>query len=174
MASNLPLTLQVVVTDHQGSGYSNRVVMGTTQLACDQNLRNVYWALVVDRTNLNVVENFTFSDNNTIPPKLTQYTTNSQYMLILSSQILLTASIPAGQFYAYLLQLGAGPQLQSIEQFYQTLGCGNWVYLNYTMITVFGSGEAIEYSEYKEDSVYTLELVPVPATNGVMYTPSLY
>jgi len=54
------------------------------------------------------------------------------------------------------------------------LGCGNWVYLNYTMITVFGSGEAIEYSEYKEDSVYTLELIPVPSTTGVLYTPSLY
>ena len=95
-------------------------------------------------------------------------------MLILSSQILLTASIPAGQFYSYLVQLGAGPKLRSIEQFYQNLGCGNWVYLNYTMITVFDSSEAIEYNEYKSDSVYTLELIPVPTSTGVLYTPALY
>ena len=174
MASNLPLTLQVIVADHAGTGYSNRVVIGNTQLKADEHLRNIYWALVVDRTNLNVVENFTFTDNNTIPPQFANYTNNSQYMLILSSQILLTASIPAGQFYAYLKQLGAGQKLESIEQFYQTLGCGNWVYLSYTMVTVFDSSEAIEFSEYKSDSVYTLQLIPVPTPSGVLYTPAQF
>ncbi|MBS1513127.1 MAG: hypothetical protein JST86_19985 [Bacteroidetes bacterium] len=171
--TSLPLTIQQIITDHQGTGYSNRVVMGSTQLAAGQTLRNVYWAVIVDRTNLNVVENFTFSDNNDVPAQFNKYTGNPQYMLILSSQILLTANIPAGAFYTYLVDMGAGPALQSIEQFYQTLGCGNWVYLGYVFVSVFDSNAAIEFSEYKSDTVYTMQLLAIPnPAGGVLYTPA--
>lgn len=171
MASNVPLTLQVTTSPQ--NGLSNLVVIGKNYLTVPGNLYNVYWALVIDRTNLNVVQNFTFSNNNTVPSQLTPYMNNPQYMLILTSQGLVTANIPAGNFYSFLQQLGSGPALQSIEQLFAALNCGYWVNLTYSMISVFDSSDAIEFSEYGGTTfVYTLQLVPVQVGTGVLYTPS--
>jgi len=74
MASNVPLTIQTGVTQNYGS----TIVIGSNNLNIDYSLQNLYWAVVIDRTNLNVVPNFTFSDNQSVPAQLTSYPNNPQ------------------------------------------------------------------------------------------------
>jgi hypothetical protein len=171
MAANVPLTIQTLISSPSG-GYTDRVVIGTQQLMLDPKLNNCYWALVIDRTNLNVAENFSFKDNQTIPALLLKYNNNPQYLLVLTTQMLRTAFIPAGQFYAFLQQLGSGNALQRIEQIYQTLGCGNWSGLSYTMVAAFDGSIGFDFSAYHGDQIYTVQLVPASnPSGGVLYTP---
>jgi hypothetical protein len=171
MATSVPLTIE---TNRMGPIDQNpEIVIGSSSYTVDSALQNIYRALVVDRTNLNVVQNFHFTDNHTIPAQLLPYNNNPQYLLILNTQNLYSPSLPTGQFYAFLQELGSGAALQSIEQIFQTLNCGGKVNFCYTMIAVFDGSVCFDYSyAYDTYRVYTLLLEPVePPTGGVLYTP---
>jgi hypothetical protein len=66
MAANVPLTINTGITQTYGS----QVVIGTQSLSIQYNLPNAYWAVVVDRTDLSIKANFTFSQNNAVPSQL--------------------------------------------------------------------------------------------------------
>jgi hypothetical protein len=171
MASNVPLTIQTCVYNNIG----NEVCIGSNILQLGYSTPNLYWAVVVDRSNLNVVLNFTFSDNSNVPPQLAAYQNNPKFMLILSTMQLSSTNLPVGNFYNFLVGQGAGAELQRIEQIYAALNCGTWGNLGYTLVTVFDNSAGYDYSTYNQDAIVsTLQLIPLQVGTGVLYTPSAY
>ncbi|NOT50045.1 MAG: hypothetical protein HOP10_02065 [Chitinophagaceae bacterium] len=169
MASNVPLTIQTGVTQNYGS----YIVIGSNALALNYQLQNIYWAVVVDRSNLNVVQNFTFTDNQNVPSQLTPYIGNPQYILILTTQNLSSTNLPAGNFYQLLVKEGAGVQLQRLEQIYEALSCGTWGWMGYTLVAVLDNSTSYESAEFYDNAfVTTLQLIPVQVGSGVLYTPA--
>lgn len=169
MASNVPLTIQTGTAQNYGS----TIVIGTNNLNLDYTLQNQYWAVVLDRTNLNVLQNFTFTDNQSVPAQLTNYLNNPQYILILTTQNLSTLNLPAGAFYKMLTGLGAGPQLAKLEQIFGALSCGTWGWAGYTLVAVMDDSTSYETADFYENAYVTaLQLIPVQVGSGVLYTPA--
>ncbi|HEV7780325.1 MAG TPA: hypothetical protein VGO58_03615 [Chitinophagaceae bacterium] len=167
--TNVPLTIQTGIDN----SYPSRIVFGSNNLEQDYSLTNLYWALVIDRANLNIIQNFTFSDNQTSPAQLQPYLNNSQYILILTTQGIASTNLPAGAFYKMLIGIGAGPGLRRLEQIFAALNCGTWGRMGYTLVTVMDTTEGIEYAEISEiAAVSTLQFIPVQIGTGVLYTPS--
>jgi hypothetical protein len=173
MATNLPLTIQTVVQNGPFSNNSQSVI-GTNRYYPPNNgtLVNVYWALVIDRTSLKVLENFTFTDNAGIPAQLAQYANNSNYLLMLTTSRLQSNNLPVGNFYNFLVGLGAGSELFKLEQIYNTLSCGTWGNMGYAIVAVLDGSVGIEFSDYLNTLVaFTLQLTPVSFGSSVLYTP---
>lgn len=169
MASIVPLTIQAGITQNFGS----RITIGTNKLSIPYNVSNLYWAVVLDRTNLNVLQNFTFTDNQNIPAQLNPYINNSQYILILTTQNLSTTHLPTGNFYNFLIQEGAGVALLRIEQIYQALSCGTWGWAGYTLVCVMDKSTCYDFSDVLGNAtVNTLSLMPIQVGTGVLYTPT--
>src|SRR4051812_4533233 len=74
------------------------------------------WLVVVDLTNLSVAVNTT-TNSVTVPPAVQQYLGNSQYFLFCVSNAGQVYNVPHGALYAFLQQVGSGPQLAAAEQF---------------------------------------------------------
>jgi len=172
MAPNFPLTVQCSVS----ANMDNRISIGPNKLFLSCATTNLYWAVVVDRTNLNVVANFNFSNNSNVPPQLAPYQGNAQYMLILSTMRVLSTNLPVGNFYNFLVASGAGKELQRIEQIYAALNCSNWGNMGYVLVTILDNTPVgIDYSAYNDSAfVCTLQLVPTQVGPGVLYTPEKY
>lgn len=168
MATNIPLTIQCSCVPYP----PGKIVFGTNNLSISASAGDCYWVVVVDRTDLTIVQNFTFSDSSDVPPALVPYQDNSQYMMILTSNQLISYNLPTGDFYNFLVSVGAGPALQNLEQIYTALGSGYWTTMAYTLVAVFDSSAGYEYSDYQNNVVVnTLTLIPVQVGSGVLYTP---
>jgi len=168
---NVPLTIQCCIYGN----YGNTVSIGTNNLQIGYNTPNLYWALVVDRTNLNVVENFTFSDNSDVPRQLAPYENNAQYMLILSTMQLSSINLPVGNFYNFLVSQGAGKELQRIEQIFAALNCGTWSNYGYILVTTLDSTPGFDFSGFIDNAIIsTLQLIPVQVGSQTYYTPEVY
>lgn len=172
MASNVPLTVQCCVY----SNYDNNVCIGDNLLSLSYQTPNLYWAVVVDRTSLKVVANFTFSDNSTVPSQLATYQNNAQYLLILSTMQLTSTNLPVGALYDFLVANGAGTELQRLEQIYAALNCSTWGNLGYVLVTILdNTPDGIDYSGYYDNAfVCTLQLEPTQVGSGILYTPVNY
>lgn len=171
MATNVPLTIQTT----QNTNTDGVIVVGTNRLSLAYGTySNVYWAVVLDRSDLSVKANFTFSDNSSVPSQLQPFLGNTQYVLILSTQGLTTTNLPQGALYSFLTGEGASTELNRIEQIYEALNCGTWGWVNYCFVGVLGSANTIsyEFSTYEETLLSTLYFFPVSFGNGVLYTPA--
>jgi hypothetical protein len=171
MASNVPLTIQTV----QNSNNDGTIVIGSNTLNLSYSTySNVYWAVVLDRSDLSVKANFTFSDNSNVPSQLQPFLGNTQYVLILTTQSLSTTNLPQGALYSFLTSEGAGTELKRIEQIYEALNCGTWGWVNYCFVGVLGNANTIsfEYSSYENTLLSTLYFFPVGFGSGVLYTPA--
>lgn len=169
MASNVPLTIQTGII----SNYGSVIAIGSNRLSINYSLQNVYWAVVLDRSDLSVQQNFTFTDNQNVPAQLTPYLSNSKYILILTTQNLTSTNLPAGNLYQMLMQQGAGAQLQRLEQIYAALNCGTWGWMGYALVAVLDNSTSYEFAEFYDNAfVTTLQLIPIPVGTGVLYTPA--
>ena len=166
-AATVPLTVQCCLYGNLDSIFA----IGTNLYSQSYQQNNLYWILVVDRTNLAVVQNFTFSDNADVPTVLNQYVNNPQYMMMMTTLQLLSSNLPTGNFYNFLVSIGAGIELRKLEQLYGSLNCGNWACLGYTLVTVFDTTGGIEFSSYQDNMVNIMSLLPVQVGSGVLYTP---
>lgn len=175
-AQNLPLTIQSL--NYQGN-WSNYIAIGkngsTLGLSLSNpTLRNAYWMVVLDRTTLKVVANFTTTDNSSVPPQLSPYLGNTKYMLIISTQNLGSAYLPQGALYSFLISEGAGPQLARLEQIYQTLNCGTWGFMAYSFVCVLGDdgSGAFEASTIHDNAILqTIQLMPINIAGTTSYVP---
>ena len=170
MASNVPLTIQTI----QNSNNDGTIVIGSNALYLSYSTHNnVYWAVVLDRSDLSVKANFTFTTNDVVPSQLTPFAGNSQYILILSTQSLQTANLPQGAFYDFLTKEGASSGLNRMEQIYEALNCGTWGWVNYAFVTVLGddSSGSFEFVNYEGALLSTLYFFPVQVGSAVLYTP---
>jgi hypothetical protein len=182
---NIPLTiLSNLSPPGQAQYIDSKVHIGSNVYIPLNQPRNVFWILILDRTtpNLQVVENFTFVDNHSIPPQLLKYNNDPKYLMILSTRYLFSFSIPQGSFYQYLKsQFNAGPALQRLEQIFGAATSGTNYFMSYTLVTPFDGSleQPLEFSKTGDGiySTYTLQLIPEDNPNGVgiLYVPySLY
>jgi hypothetical protein len=170
MATNVPLTIQTI----QNVNNSSQIVIGSNSLICEQK-QNVYWFVVVDRSDLSVKANFTTSTNNAVPSQLTPYLNNTQYVMIVTTQGLTTANLPTGPLYEFFIKEGAGSVLNRAEQIYETLGCGSWGWLNYAYATILGdaNSDGFEFMGlYEPTMVTTLTFMPTTVNGATIYTPT--
>lgn len=169
MASNVPLTIQCCIYNN----LDGVVSIGTNNLYQSyQAPTNYYWAVIVDRTDLSVVQNFTFTDNSDVPAAFNPYINNPQYMLILTTMQLLSINLPTGNLYSFLTGIGAGVSLRRLEQIYGALNCGTWGNMGYTLVTVFDTTSGFDFSDYQQSGmVSTLTLAPIQVGTSVLYTP---
>lgn len=169
MASIVPLTIQASSNQYM----TGRIVFGTQSLA-QAYPGNCYWAVILDRSNLNVIQNFTFTYNNNVPPQMVNYLNNPQYILILTTMNTVTPQLPVGSLYTALIQLGAGAKLKSLEQIYAALNCGTWGKFTYTLVTVMDNTPGLEFGDYSPGGgmVSTLSLVPIQIGSNTLYTPT--
>jgi hypothetical protein len=167
--ADLPLTIQTPLTGNLGA----RVVIGKNQYRIDYNKNNVYWLMVLDRTNLDVKVNITFSDNHDVPSQIAPYIGNSQYLIILTTQLLNTANLPTGKFYDYLISEGAGRELRRAEQIFAALNCANWAWFAYTYVAIMGDDttSGFENFSFSNSTITTLTLMPFNVGNQIYYTP---
>jgi hypothetical protein len=169
MASNVPLTIQTGTT----GALDSMIIFGSNKLDLGPSKPNLYWAVLIDRTNLKIVQNFTFSDNQSVPAQLQPYLSNPQYILILNTQRIYSNNLPAGNFYKMLMSVGAGSELMRLEQIFAALNCSNWGFMGYVLVTVMDTTDGFEFASYSgPNMVSTLQLVPTQVGSGVLYTPS--
>lgn len=173
MASNVPLTIQAGISPNYGS----QIVIGSKSVTPPKFGSNMYWALILDRTNLAVKENFTFTSNNMVPPQVTPYIEGSKYIMILTTMGLSTQNLPQGAFYDFLIESGAGAALKRIEQIFEALNCGTWGQAGYTFVTVLDkdpSTSGFDFSDiYEYALVSTLQFIPFQIGPNVLYSPAL-
>src|SRR5262245_49989872 len=96
-------------------GRFNQTTLQTSQLVIGQDhlygmsLFNpdtpLYWYVVVDLTNLNVVANVALESETEVPPEVLQYLGNSRYFLFLIGNALYGYNIPQGQLYEFLTSI---------------------------------------------------------------------
>jgi hypothetical protein len=165
----LPMTVQCPLTSNLGA----RVVIGPKQYSVPYDKTNLYWLMVVDRVTLDVKVNITFSDNHDVPSQIAPYQGDSRYLLVLTTSLINSANIPTGAFYDYLVGEGAGPQLNRMEQIYETLNCGNWGWFAYTYVAIMGddSTDGFEEFSFTNSTIMTLSLMPIKVGGDYYYTP---
>ncbi|WP_235297962.1 hypothetical protein [Portibacter marinus] len=168
-SKSIALTIQAPLVNNLGA----RIVIGKNQLYLDSSKINLYWMVVVDRTDLSVKANFTFSTNDKVPKELNPYLNNSQYILILTTQLLKSANLPVGDFYNYLIKEGADRELKRCEQIFAALNCGNWAYWAYSYVTIMGDDttSGFELFGFTDSTIMTLQLQPVNISGKTYYTP---
>ncbi len=172
---NIPLT--VLATN--GNGKRPHMAIGLYDQP-DYNLidfpgtGNEYWMVILDRSNLKVVENFSFIDGSTIPPKMNSYLDNSEYLYVLTTANQLSASVPTGSFYKWLISEGAGLGLRRVERAISALNCSGYLFFSYTLIGIFGSGDSgsLEYANLVDPTLFSpVELMPTTIDGKTIYSP---
>ena len=171
MANPIPLTIQ----SSNESLLSSQITIGTNSLELVYNQPNLYWILVIDRTDGSVKENFTFSSNDTVPSQLDPYKGNTQYILVLATQQLSSPNLPTGDLYKYLLSEGAGPELKQLEQIFAAFNCGTWGMMAYAYVAIMGddSTSGFEASAVSDNAAFlVLQLIPVTVNGQTLYSPT--
>lgn len=172
MANNVPLTIQTVMSGNMPSA----MVIGSNNLSIDMKLRNVYWFVVLDRSDLSVKANFTTTTNNAVPSQLQPFQNDSQYVMIMTTQNLGTGYLPQGPLYDFLINEGAGTQLKRAEQIYEALNCGTWGWINYAYVAILGdpSTNGFEFLSYYQGAILsTLFFFPTNIGGKTIYTPAM-
>jgi hypothetical protein len=174
MASNVPLTIQAAETYN----YYSQIVIGSLRLSPPKSATtSFYWIVVLDRADLSVEANFTFTSNDTVPPLITPFIEGSQYIMILTTQQLGTDRLPTGAFYQFLQSQGAGVHLTRLEQIYEALNCGTWGNAAYTYVCILDKDpqtSGFEFSDiYQFGQVITMQFIPFQVGQGVLYSPAL-
>ncbi|WP_299336047.1 hypothetical protein [uncultured Psychroserpens sp.] len=135
---------------------------------------NQYWMVIFDRRSLKVVENFQFSNNSAVPSQISKYQNDTNFFYVLTTQLMSTPNLPTGPFYKWLRAEGAGKELTRIEQAAETLNCGSWSSISYTLVDIFGPKDSstFEFSGLETSRlITTLELAPIDISGTTYYSP---
>lgn len=169
MGTSVPLT--VCASNERNLGAE--IAIGSNRLSLNYQLTNVYWIVIIDRSDLSVKANFHFSNNADVPPELNPYLNNSQYILILATQVLGSNNLPTGAFYKFLMGEGSGLQLVRLEQIFEAFNCGSWGSMSYAFAAILGDPNTTGFeSSTVQDSAnfLTLQLQPFEVDGKTMYT----
>ena len=129
-------------------------------------LDDIYWITVFDRTDLSkpvANEVIPAKNNTTVPAILKQYEGNKQYFFSFLTHQMLSAHVPQGPLYDYLLKAGGSTELRRIEQIYTDIGCGSIVYLSYGLVNVSADDDetGFEMGDTYGTFYLTLQLQPI-------------
>ena len=98
---------------------------------------DTYWFYFLDTSN---PSNKVFdvlvpgSANSTVPASIVNYMNNPALLFGVVTQHLNTLHVPQGALYTYLASYGAGRQLQMLEQYNTSMGCGYFGRMSYALI----------------------------------------
>ena len=138
----MPNMLAYTLTCSVNTGVYSYVIVGfgnaATRFSIPGNVEDSYWILILDATNpANKVKDFVFpgSQNTAVPAGLDNYLKSPQYLFAVLTQSLISTHVPQGDFYDYLMNYGAGRQLQKLEQLHSVFpGCGSLGRLGYMLV----------------------------------------
>ncbi len=95
-----------------------------------------YWIVIINAKNpREKVKEWIVPGNNnsTVPPGIDTYMNDPDYIFAVATQYLSTLHVPQGAFYDYLVQYGAGRELQRLEQVNTVLSCGSYSRMSYIL-----------------------------------------
>lgn len=131
-----------------------------------------YWLVVVDLTNLSVVLNTT-TNSVTVPPAIQQYVGNPRYFLFCISNVEMGYNYPHGPFYAFLQQVGSGPQLARAEQIISQLGTATIANLSYILAATMDTNDLPGYEVFSSTGpvLFAMQFMPVNVGGQITYAP---
>lgn len=95
-----------------------------------------YWIAILDANNpKQKVKDWVVpgTSNSAVPPGVDTYMNNPAYIFIVATQYLSTLHVPQGAFYNFLVNYGAGRELQKLEQINTVLSCGSYGRMSYIL-----------------------------------------
>ncbi len=169
MSNPVPLTIQTPLN----KGYSAYIVIGNQELYIAPDKSNLYWMVILNNSDLKVEANFTFSDNSKVPPELSPYLNNPDYIMILSTVRLHSDNLPQSAFHAFLVSEGAGRQLNRAEQIFEAFNCGTWGVMSYALVAVLGADSTgYEFFNLMDPVlISTLQFEAITINGKTTYTP---
>jgi hypothetical protein len=160
------------------ANYFFAVAIGTKKYLAPAPKDNSYWFSVYDRSTLDQVFSYVQTANgDAVPADLSGKFNTEQYLLVVTTCGLLSAYVPAGKLFSFLVDNGAGVALKRLTQVYQQFGCGSLGRVSYAMVGQLGPGlpahPNLEVSSFTQSSLY-LEVTLIGVTIGgkVFYTPA--
>jgi hypothetical protein len=116
-------------------------VIGAVTYRPPSSHNNSYWFSVYDRYTLQQVFSVVqVADADTVPADLAGKFNTPQYMLVVTTQNLMSSFVPAGPLHAFLVDNGASTELKKLTQALQQIGCASLGYVSYSMAGVLGPG----------------------------------
>lgn len=132
-----------------------------------------HWWLVIDLSNLNVVASVAPPAGPTVPTSVAPYLAKGGYLVVFASVVCNFAQVPQGAAFSALKDLGAGYELDRLEQINNTLGCG--FFTNYCYVLVGTTDDdglpGFEQFSYDSTSILTLSLLPITVGGKTTYVP---
>jgi hypothetical protein len=109
------------------------------------------------------------ANNSTVPSGLDTYMADSDYLFLVATQYLSTLHIPQGAFYDFLVEYGAGRELQKLEQLATVLSCGTYSRISYILTGQCGkrvpgqpAPTSYEMGSYGNAPLMMMSLMPLP------------
>lgn len=134
-----------------------------------------YWIAILDASNPRVkVKDWVVpgTSNSSVPGGLDTYMNDPKYLFIVATQYLSTLHVPQGDFYRFLVNYGAGRELQKLEQINTVLSCGSYGRMSYVLTGQCGtrvpgqpSPPSFEVGSYTEQGALLLMSL-MPGKNG--------
>jgi len=173
MATNIPLTIQATIKSPQAG--MSAIHFGDQHLTFSPAVLDNYWVVVLDRSNLDVKANFSFSDTSQIPPELKPFLGDTGYIMIFTTSQLSFGNFPKDGLYDFLISEGAGTALKTGIQISEALK-DNWINkAAYTLVAILGEegSRCYESMDIEEDALITaLQLIPIMIEGKTLYTPA--
>lgn len=166
---NMPPMLAYTIYGNLNSSSAPYIVVGQgpskKYLKPDTPLDDSYWFCILDANDpTNKVKEFVVpgSSNSTVPNGLDAFLSNPGFIFALVTQNLSTLHVPQGDLYTYLVQHGAGRELQRLEQINTSLGCGSISRMSYLLTGQGGSSFGYELGSTRHPVLLLMSFMPKP------------
>jgi hypothetical protein len=136
-----------------------------TYIKCDTPADDSYWICILDANKpTQKVKEFVIPgvNNSTVPNGLDTYLSNPAYIFALVTQNLGVVHVPQGALYNYLVQHGAGRELQRLEQINTSIGCGSIGNVSYLLTAQGGSSVGYEQGLIRQPVMLLMSFMPRP------------
>jgi hypothetical protein len=157
------------------NGYQPTVLcIGTNTFWPDQPVNNAfYWFVVVDLTNLKVVQSVTSTSSMDVPSQVAQYLGNPQYFLYFFGNVQQGFNIPTGNLASFLQKVGSSGQLAALEQMIEQFGTSIIMNFSYMLAATMTDTDqpGFESSSLFNSSVMTMAFMPVTVNGQTIYAP---
>ena len=175
MAENALPNVPATAISRINNGYqATMLAIGNNRFFPDQPVNNsFYWYVVVDLTNLKVVQNIAVAGSMAVPQQVSQYLGNSQYFLYFVSNVQMGFNVPSGGLATFLQEVGSGGQLASLEQMIGQLGTSMITSFSYVLAATMTNTDlpGFEAMSIYNSSPLTMAFMPVTVNGQTIYAP---